>query len=106
MSTASKAISSQRTGCSRRLSVESGKWGAVPVPGWLRLRPQPPPRFVVIEGLTRRDRHDEIGQQRRTERLEDQRDPGEVTQNQQCGNEDARQERPEPGRSGVEKLHP
>ena len=52
------------------------------------------------------DRHDEIGQQRGAEHLEGQRDAGEVAQNQQRGDEDARQERPEPGRSGMEQLHP
>ena len=51
------------------------------------------------------DGHDEIGEQRGAEHLEDVRDAGERAEDQQRGDEDARHQRPQPGRSGVEELH-
>jgi len=51
------------------------------------------------------DCHDEIGQERGAEDLEDERDAGKGTQHEKRSYDSTRQQRPEPGRSGVEELH-
>ena len=51
------------------------------------------------------DGDDEIREKCSAEHLEDERDAGEGAQHQQCRDEAARHQRPDPGRSGVEELH-